>query len=59
MQKHLAADAQKRKEAGQSALPSVLLVYVKGGLNYGELTTFLTPALATHGTVYVFLQGAE
>lgn len=59
MQKHLAADAQKRKEAGQSALPSVLLVYVKGGLNYGELTTFLTPALATHGTVYVFLPGAE
>ncbi len=59
MQKHLAADAQKRKEAGQSALPSVLLVYMDGNMSYGELMAFLTPVLSTHGTVYVFLPGAE
>lgn len=59
MKNHLEADAKKRKETGQSALPSVLLVYVKGNLNYGELMAFLTPALSTHGTVYVFLQGVN
>jgi hypothetical protein len=58
MQKHLAADAKKRKEAGQSSLPSVLLVYVNGNMSYGELMAFLTPALSTHGTVYVFLPDA-
>jgi hypothetical protein len=58
MKNHLAADAKKRKEAGQSALPSVLLVYVNGNMSYGALMAFLTPVLETHGTVYVFLQGA-
>jgi len=59
MENHLAADAKKRKEAGQSSLPGVLLVYVNGNMSYGELTAFLTPALSTHGTVYVFLPGAS
>lgn len=58
LQKHLSQDASKRKEDGKSALPSVLLVYVSGGLTYGELMNFISPALSTHGTVYVFLQGA-
>jgi hypothetical protein len=58
LQKHLSQDASKRKEDGKSALPSVLLVYVSGGLTYGELMNFISPVLSTHGTVYVFLQGA-
>ena len=59
MKNHLEADAKKRKDAGQSSLPSVLLVYVNGNMSYGELMAFLTPALPTHGTVYVFLPDAK
>jgi hypothetical protein len=58
MKKHLATDAQKRKDAGQSSLPSVLLVYAKDDFTYGDLMAFISPVLETHGTVYVFLQGA-
>jgi hypothetical protein len=58
MKDHLAADAKQRKDAGKSALPSVLLVYASSGLTYGDLMTFLAPVFSTHGTVYVFLEGA-
>jgi hypothetical protein len=52
----LTADAHERLVAGKPALPGVLLVFVKPGLTYGELMTFIRPSLSTHGTVYVFLQ---
>jgi hypothetical protein len=40
-------------------LPSVLLVYTPGTLLYGELMAFVQPALATLGTVYVFVEDAR
>ena len=49
------SDAQERQAAGRSALPSVLLVYAEPTLTYGQLMTFLSPLLESHGTVHVFL----
>lgn len=51
----LDADAQERKQASKRPGLAVLLVFADADLSYGELMTFVGPALSTHNTVHVFL----
>jgi hypothetical protein len=37
----------------------VIFVYAPPTLTYGQLMAFLAPVLETHGTIHVFLTGAE
>ena len=52
----LDADAERRRKAGKSPVPPVLLVVAGPSLTYGQVMDFVTPALGTHGTVYVFME---
>jgi hypothetical protein len=56
MRLRLEQEAQKRSASGVADLPSVLLVFGDGKLSYGDLLAFTRPVLATHGTVYVFME---
>ena len=49
-------EAKERQAAGRRPLPAVLLVFADPGLTYGDVVSFITPALSTHGTVYVFVE---
>lgn len=56
MKSHLDADAEARKAASQSQLPSVLLVFADADISYGQVMAFLKPVLKTNGTIYVFAE---
>lgn len=60
LRKRLDEDARTRKEAGDPAVPKVLLVYAHGRMSYGDVVRFIHPVLDTHPVVYVFVtQGNE
>jgi hypothetical protein len=55
LRRHLDAEASLRKSAGQRPGPRVLIVFGKSDMDYRELVNFLTPAMATHNVIHVFL----
>lgn len=48
-------ERERRLKAGRSPIPPALLVFVDDQTTHGTMMKFVTPALDTHGTVYVFL----
>jgi hypothetical protein len=49
-------DAKERQATGRRSLPAVLLVFAESSLTYGEVVSFVSPALSTHATVYLFVE---
>ncbi len=52
-------DAVQRDLDDRMPLPAVVLVFADEAIVYGTLREYLEPVLATHGTVYIFVEEKE
>lgn len=60
VRERLDGDTAERKASGKSPGLAVLLVFVEAAdLTYGELMSFVGPALTTHNTVHIFFPLGE
>lgn len=59
LQARLAADTERRIQAGEPRMPEVLFVFADPDITYGEMMRYVRPVQITHGTVYVFVAPEE
>jgi hypothetical protein len=57
IRERLDLDEKERQKANESPAPLTLMVFCPADLDYGQLLKFLGPALKTHRTVHLFLEG--